>query len=316
MPRQEDGSRVSHASATDACDISVVIPTRNRPQRIMACLAALAAQTYDHDRFEVIVVDDGSDASLAPTVVPFRERMRLELIEQSNAGPARARNVGAARAAGALLAFTDDDCEPQEDWLAALRAHSQARPDCAIGGHTVNALPKNACSTASQLLVDYLYEYHSRAHSRDPDRAPAAPPFFTSNNLAVPASVFRDIGGFDESFPLAAGEDREFCDRWQQRGYHLFHARDAVVRHAHALSLARFWRQHVNYGRGACCLRRARAERGMPAPGIEPLSFYWRLMTYPVRADRSRSALLLVPLMFVSQVANTLGFALERHERG
>lgn len=263
----------------------------------------------------MIVVDDGGDAPLAPVILPFRAHLQVQLVEQKNGGPARARNTGATHATGTLLVFTDDDCEPTPRWLAALHTRFQRYPDRAIGGKTVNALSENAYSSASQLLVDYLYEYYAAATSARADDRPTGPPFFTSNNLAVPAALFREVGGFDPSFPLAAGEDREFCDRWQERGYRLHWVPDAVVRHAHELSWKTFWRQHMNYGRGAFHLRQARASRGGRRIGVEPFSFYARLVTYPVRVRRRRATLLLIGLMFVSQVANALGFVLEARSR-
>jgi GT2 family glycosyltransferase len=296
-------------------DISVIVPTRNRQRELQRSLRALSAQTYPRDRFEVIVVDDGSDSSLALPIAPFHESLRVRLIEQKNAGPARARNTGAEQAAGALLAFTDDDCEPQPEWLTALNERFHQRPDDAIGGETVNGLPENVYSTASQLLVDYLYGYYARPTAQGVGGEPATRPFFTSNNFAVSAALFRRVGGFDESFPLAAGEDREFCDRWQECGYGLLRAPEAHIRHLHALSFATFWRQHVGYGRGAFHLRSARAKRGAPPVGIEPLSFYGRLLTYPLRATRPPRAWLLMALLGVSQVANALGYALEMRRR-
>jgi GT2 family glycosyltransferase len=177
-------------------------------------------------------------------------------------------------------------------------------------GHTVNALSDNACSEASQLLIDYLYSTHA---SRDSRRDGAdSPAFFTSNNLAVPAHLFRHLRGFDESFPLAGGEDREFCDRWQFLGYRLVYLPRAIVRHAHGLSFARFWRQHVNYGRGAFRLRHTRLARGRPGLSLQPLSFYVRLVGYPRRVAHSGSSARLMALMLTSQVANALGFLLER----
>jgi GT2 family glycosyltransferase len=275
------------------------------------CLRALVSQTYPRDRFEVIVVDDGGDCPLASSLAPFDALLRLHLIERGKGGPARARNAGATHASGSLLAFTDDDCEAEPGWLAALHACFSRCPDRAIGGEIVNALQDNTYSAASQLLVDYLYEFHGARQLPDASGGRKSPRFFTSNNLAVPAALFDAIGGFDESFPLAAGEDREFCDRWQQHGYRLLRAPEAVVRHAHALSLPKFWRQHVNYGRGAFHLRRARIARGAPAVELEQFSFYRQLLTYPVRARRQQPALALMTLMFVSQMANALGFALE-----
>lgn len=304
----EIGAAVSSDKQTETPVVSVVIPTHNRPARVRACLAALAQQTMARARFEVIVVDDGSDAPLDATVEPFRARLNVHLIRQANAGPASARNRGARHATATLLAFTDDDCEPAPDWLAGLVAVHQDDPEAALGGATVNALSDNVCSTASQLLVDYLYDYHARSTCDETTT------FFTSNNLAVPTTLFQAVGGFDESFPLAAGEDREFCDRWQQRGHRLRHVPAAVIRHSHNLSMRGFWRQHFNYGRGAFHFQRARLAAGRPAPRREPLSFYLGLIAYPAKATRARRAHLSA-MMFVSQVANVLGYGRERWRR-
>jgi GT2 family glycosyltransferase len=289
--------------AAPACDISVVIPTRNRPTKLHRCLASLSEQTLGRDRFEVIVVNDGGPP-LDATLDVWRNRLRLRTINQSHAGPAAARNAGASAAHGALLAFTDDDCEPQPEWLTECVNRLHQAPHQAIGGHTQNALQDNAYSSASQLLIDYLYERHAAVRTR-------MPAFLTSNNLAVSTEIFNRLGGFDRSFTRAAAEDRDFCERWQEHGYQLAHLPSAVVRHAHSLTLASFWRQHVNYGRGAYTLRRVRAARGTQATKPEPLSFYVGLFKYPLRTPSLKSPL-LVALLFVSQVANTFGFALER----
>jgi GT2 family glycosyltransferase len=303
---------VSTPEQTPICIVSVIIPTRNRAEKIRACLTALAAQTLPPAQYEVVVVDDGSEQSLKPVIADFANRLPVRLIEQPSAGPAKARNAGAASARGELLAFTDDDCEPAPDWLAVLCASHKRAPDKAIGGHTVNSVDGNVYSEASQLLVDYLYDYNARkARSTDGPgpvaASPAPPAFFTSNNLAVGSRLFAAVGGFGASFSLAAGEDREFCDRWQQNGYQLLYVPEAVVRHGHVLSLARFWRQHANYGHGASDLRRARVERGMPRMRMEPLSFYLGLVAYPLRRASSRRWTLM-GLMVVSQVANATGF--------
>ena len=152
---------------------------------------------------------------MEPVVDRFRDSMQLRLIRRANAGPASARNTGAAVAASPLLVFTDDDCEPEVEWLSALHAQSMEHPECLIGGQTINGLPDNVYAAASQLLIDYLYQYQASVSTHGERAAPA---FFTANNFGVPAALFRRVGGFDESFPLAGGEDRELCDRWQHLG--------------------------------------------------------------------------------------------------
>ncbi|MFQ4136062.1 glycosyltransferase family 2 protein [Nodosilinea sp. PGN35] len=285
---------------------SVVIPTYNRPERLASCLLSLTRLSYPRDGFEVIVVDDGSAQPLAATVEPFEAVLNLTLLRQVNSGPAKARNAGAARAQGQYLVFTDDDCQPHPSWLNALAAQLDQQPLALVGGHTLNALPDNVFSTASQLLIDYLYDYYNSRR---------APSFFASNNFAMAAEQFRQLGGFDTSFPLAAGEDREFCDRWLQHGFPMAYAPEARVDHSHHLSLRRFWRQHFNYGRGAYCFHRVRSRRAAAQVKVEPLEFYWQLLTYPLVRRFQVQGMLLSGLLLMSQVANVVGFFWERRQQ-
>lgn len=291
---------VSPSSAATACRISIIIPTYGRPQRLSRCLAAIAALKYPRDAFEVIVVDDGSDPPIAPVTVPFQQVLNLTVLRQQNAGPATARNAGAAIAWGQFLVFTDDDCTPHPGWLQALMTELDHQTDCLVGGCTINALSRNLFSTASQLLVDYLYTYLNGD--------PASAAFFTSNNFAMTKTLFQRLGGFDTTFPLAAGEDREFCDRWLQAGYPMHYVPEACIDHFHNLSLKAFWRQHFNYGRGAFHFHQIRAQRNSEPIKVEPLSFYWHLLTFPFSQGKLWSALPLSLLLFISQVANVVGF--------
>jgi glycosyltransferase involved in cell wall biosynthesis len=139
---------------------SIVVPTYQRPGQLAACLQSLTYLDYSRADFEVIVVDDGSAMPTDKVVQPFRDQLEVVLLRQANAGPAAARNTGAARARGTFLAFTDDDCTPAPQWLQALAKHFATSPDYAIGGQTHNALPANPYATASQLLISYLYAYY------------------------------------------------------------------------------------------------------------------------------------------------------------
>lgn len=289
-----------------ALEFSIVIPTYNRPERLASCLHSLTQLSYPRDRFEVIVVDDGSAQPMAPTVAPFESALNLTLLRQVNSGPAQARNAGAARAQGQYLVFTDDDCQPHPYWLSAMATELEQQPQALVGGHTLNALPSNVFSTASQLLIDYLYDYYNNSRQ--------APSFFASNNFALATEQFRQLGGFDTSFPLAAGEDREFCDRWLQQGLPMAYAPEARVDHSHHLSLRRFWRQHFNYGRGAYCFHQVRARRAAEQVKVEPLEFYWQLLTYPLAQSFQLRGMVLSGLLFVSQVANVMGFFWERSQ--
>jgi len=293
---------------TETPRFSIVIPTYNRPAQLAICLQACAGLDYRHDRFEVIVVDDGGSTPLDEIIGRFHGALTLKLLRQENTGPAAARNRGVSEASGEFLAFTDDDCAPAPNWLRALAEQCITSPDCAVGGRTENVLTHNLYSTASQLLISYLFSYYNAV--------PRAATFFPSNNLAFPAARFRDIGGFDMTYPRAAGEDRELCDRWLHHGHRMVYAVEAVVYHAHDLSLLTYWFQHFHYGQGALCFHQVRANRGQRRIKVEPPMFYLNMLRYPFVSAQGVKALFLTFLLVTAQVANATGFLWERIRKG
>jgi glycosyltransferase involved in cell wall biosynthesis len=281
-------------------DFSIVVPAHNRPLGLGKCLEAIATQAYPVERYEVIVVDDGSDESLEPVVIPFLDRLNVTLLTQANSGPARARNFGAAAARGRYIVFTDDDCSPEPGWLGAFARKLAANPGCAVGGNTVNGLAGNPFSSASQALIDYLYRHWN------PDADDAL--FIASNNLAFPSARFVEISGFDTNFPLAAAEDRELCDRWRSQGGRILFAPDAMVHHFHALNLKTFLVQHFNYGRGALIfrdIRRRGSGQRKPAPSRLP---YLPLIKYAFTRDRGSRGVVVAILVGLSQIVMPLGY--------
>lgn len=285
---------------------SIIIPTYNRPMQLIDCLDAISRLDYPSDRFEVIIVDDGSVTPFETVVASFHDRLDVTLLKQLHAGPATARNNGAAQAKGEFFAFTDDDCAPASNWLQTLAALFNKAPDCAIGGQTVNALPDNLYSTTSQLLVDYLYTYYNV----DPNQAR----FLTGSNLTVPAKHFHALGGFDNTF-AGAGEDREFCDRWIYHGYQMIYAPEVLVFHFHILAFRSFWRQHFNYGSAAFGFQQKCHRYRQERVRLEPLSFYIKLLYSPFSLSCGKRKPLLAMLLMVSQIANTAGYFWERINR-
>lgn len=274
---------------------SIVVPSFRRPAHLAECLAALGR--LRGGPYEIIVVDDGSPRSLEPVCAAFGGTVRY--LWQDNAGPAAARNAGAAAARADILAFTDDDCQPRPDWMEALLAHHRGDESRLVGGRVMNLLVENPYAAASQSLCDFLYEWF--------DASGGQAPFFTSNNIACSRSAFERLGGFDATFPLAAAEDRDFGLRWRDAGGELVYAPDAIVGHSHNLDLGSFLRQHANYGRGARHLHRVQDGRGDPRPKLEALRFYLNLVGYPAqRADRAPMA--QCALLALSQLAMVGGY--------
>jgi glycosyltransferase involved in cell wall biosynthesis len=269
---------------------SVIVPTRDRPDQLRRCLEALERQTASG--FEVVVVDDGSvDGRAVAHVVAGSAHARL--VVGAGRGPAAARNVGAAAAAGRLLCFTDDDCRPEPDWLDAI-AGSVARGADVVAGRTSTALVANPCSVASQTITNHLMD-----ESRDDARGTTG--FAPTSNVACRAEVWRAVP-FDDRYPSAAGEDRDWCARLSERGVAVHVEPAARVWHDQDLTLRGFWRQQVRYGRGALRFHR----RPGTGRGLQPARFYTGL----VRAGFAHGAAVGV-VVLLAQVATAFGIVAE-----
>jgi glycosyltransferase involved in cell wall biosynthesis len=257
--------------------ISVIVPTRDRPLALEACLSALDAQTVG-DELEVVVVDDGSTAGETVAQVVARHP-DARLLRRGGAGPAAARNVGARAARADMLLFTDDDCVPDVDWAEELMAAIQAGAE-AVAGTTLNT--GGALADASSVI----------------SWAPASvEPFAPTNNLACTKAVFEAVP-FDESYQQAAAEDREWCARLAATGHALRSQPSARVHHRQRLTPMSFVLRQVRYGRGAYRFRSS-ARRS-----LEPASFYVSL----VRRGFSRGFRVGV-LVALAQVATAYGWA-------
>ncbi|HKW67555.1 MAG TPA: glycosyltransferase [Terriglobales bacterium] len=279
---------------------SVIVPTHNRPKQLAACLQAIAEMDYPRDGFEVIVVDDGGAASLQEIHHSYRNRMNLCFLRRERGGPAAARNTGVEHARGRYLAFTDDDCAPSRDWLTRLQERFERAPDVLCGGRSVNGLDANPYSAASQAVIDVVYSWQPNARE--------FPQFFASNNLAVPADLFRRVGGFYPAFEVS--EDREFCDRWTHHGYAMAYAPEVVIYHHHSLSLRALLNQHFNYGRGARRFHLRREHLGWGQFHSDS-SFYVRLIRHGL-ANPFAGIGATVALLTCTQMAVAAGYFWER----
>ena len=278
---------------------SVVIPTYARPRELAACLGGLTAMDFPREQFEVIIADDGSPSSLEALVKDFQDRLAVSLLTQANAGPAAARNRGAARASGRYLAFLDDDCIPDRDWLNELANCFRRMPEHLVAGRSVNALPANPYSTATQLIVSYVHEHSVERHG--------GLRLFNTTNMAMPRRLFHQLAGFNTA--LRTSEDYDFCSRWQNAGYQVTYAPAAIVHHAHDLRFTTFCRQHFQYGRGL--LRYHLTADKSRHPRRAHLSFYASLVRFPLTQGGGARPWLHAALVALSQAAILAGAVLE-----
>ena len=212
--------------------ISVIIPVHNGSQTLPACLQALKDQTRRPD--EVIVVDDGSTDRTAAVAAGFG----ATVLSQTRAGPAAARNRGAAVARGQILLFTDADCAPATDWLERLAA-SFADP-------TVAGAKGCYRTRQPELVARFVQqEYQDRY-----DRMAGQPQidFVDTYSAAYRRDLFVATGGFDTTFPTASVEDQEFSFRLAQQGHRLVYVPGAVVFHRHNRTVGAYVRRKFRIG--------------------------------------------------------------------
>lgn len=209
--------------------VSVVIPTYNRRPILEKCLLALERQQAcpEIDRYEVVVVDDGSTDGTPDWLRGAAERFpHVRLIEQSHGGPAEGRNRGVDHAYGDVIVFIDSDLVVTDSFLSchasSLVRSWEARGDrlCFTYGAVVNTANFEQPTAERHKLRDLSWAY------------------FATGNVAIAKEVLQRAGLFDTGFRLYGWEDLELGERLRRMGVQLIKCPAAVGYHWHpALTL-------------------------------------------------------------------------------
>ena len=212
--------------------ISVVVPTRDRPELLQRCLTALKNQTVP---IEIVVVED-----------------------KEGRGPAWARNEGVRRAQGQVICFTDDDCAPFPSWAKSLATPILTGTAQSTAGPTHIAAGATPADLAWEAIVSYLQQQATKPGT-------SSPGFAATANLACARELMERLP-FDESFPAAAGEDRDWAERASRLGAAPQLAPQALVLHQPGMRVRDFLRQQYRYGKGAALYRSPGKGRRLGSP--------------------------------------------------
>lgn len=216
--------------------VSIIIPAYNAESTLGACIEACLKQSRPDQldaTLEILVVDDGSTDGTAAIAQRYPG---VRYIRQENAGPAAARNCGAKAAIGDILAFTDSDCVPRSDWVERLlRGFEEG-----VGGVGGTYDIENPAYRLAR-LVHYEIQARHAAFGREVD-------FLGSFNVAYARAAFEAVGGFNEAFREASGEDNELAYRLHDQGWKLHFQPDAIVGHVHPSRLFSYLRAQKKHG--------------------------------------------------------------------
>ncbi|HEX7034353.1 MAG TPA: glycosyltransferase [Pseudomonadales bacterium] len=198
-------------------DVSVIVPVYDHWDLVPRLLERLRAQSLSQDRFEVLLVDNGSTQFSPPDELPGNVR----ILTCSTPGSYAARNAAIEAARGAWLVFTDADCLPRSDWLERLLHEAERSPNEPI-------LIAGRVDVVASSSAPNRYEMYDIVKGI-PQSWYVARGYAATANLAAPAQVVRELNGFDAS--RFSGGDYDFCRRASRAGVGLRYADDAVVEH-------------------------------------------------------------------------------------
>jgi glycosyltransferase involved in cell wall biosynthesis len=223
---------------------SVIITTHNRPGLVVACVESVLAQTYP--RYEIIVVDDGSQPRTARALAAYQAGGGIHYIWQRQQGWGAARLTGVQRSRGEIAAFLDDDCAAPPGWLARYAQVYRDHPDADGAGGALR--PGQHMNLAGRKQYDGHRAYFNRLN---------APLGVTADQ---PGRVWFTFGGnrtFRRDVWLGAQRDRRawYYDdtlidlRLREQGARIYYEPDAWVAHHYVLSVEQRIRAAYRYGR-------------------------------------------------------------------
>ena len=234
-------------SPEDQAFVSVVVPCFNGMKTIGDCLSSLADQTYSRDRFEVLLVDNGSRDGTCEFVQASFPWVRL--VHCSEKGSGYARNAGIREARGELLLSTDSDCVADKSWIAQLvTLFQQAPPEvAAIGGIIRPFSTRTAVEKYKRTWVG-----QPNANGKEPGVRYTATP-----NAAFRTSIIRLVGSFDGALGF---DDTDLGIRLIKAGYQIQYTDLAIVYHRNPASLAELYQHKSKYGKFGFDLARKHPE--------------------------------------------------------
>jgi mycofactocin system glycosyltransferase len=231
--------------------VTVIIPVRNRPREIAACLQSLSRLEYSREKIEIIVIDDASDDGTPDVISTFPVQF-IALKERRQAS--FCRNLGAQKARGDILAFLDSDCVADPLWLRELIPAFSDPSGGAVGGAVDAYYTKKGLDCYEKVKSSLnMGSWAKSSHEMNP--------FFylPSCNLLVRRALFLLLQGFKED--MHVGEDVDFCWKLQDEGHRIEYRPVGTVYHRHRNTIRGFCARRFDYGTSEPLLQQSHANR-------------------------------------------------------
>lgn len=219
--------------------ISIIIAIYNRKDELFELLNSLSLQT--NKDFEVIIVDDGSQIALLPTVELFKEQLQIQYFKKDNSGPGLSRNYGARRARNNWLVFVDSDVIVEKYYIENIKKNL-AKISCdAFGGADkahkgFNLVQKAISYSMTSVFTTGGIRGNKKAVTKFQPR---------SFNMGVKKEAFEKVGGFSE---MRIGEDPDLSMSLWENGFNTTFFDDIAVYHKRRVDFGKFSKQVYQFG--------------------------------------------------------------------
>jgi len=236
VPGTAPSTQVAPQAAASRPFVSVIIPVYNDTDRLVQCLQSLESQSYPSQRYEVVVVDNGSTEAVEPRLGEFSHAVAAH---ETRPGSYAARNRGIEIARGDVLVFTDADCLPARDWLEA-GISAMTGLDAPLLAGRIDVFPARENEPNAVELYEMNYAFSPQDHAQAGIAATA--------NLFTRRSVMDEVGNFDPS--LKSFGDASWTARAVSAGYVVTYCDAARVRHPARRSLRELRQRYMRFAGG------------------------------------------------------------------
>ena len=225
---------------------SIIVPSFNRSDEIKELVQSFQRLRFDRDKFEVIIIDDGSTDHTIDFLKNYQTKanFKLSYYSQKNRGPGAARNLGMQKAAGDFFIFIDSDCAVPDTWLSQIdSALVQNKADAFGGPDTYRDDFPAILKAVNYTMTSFL----TTGGLRGKKGKKLATFYPRSFNMGISRQLAKRVGGFGS---LRHGQDIEFSNRIIKSGAGIVFVADAPVYHKRRTNITRFYRQVFNWGVG------------------------------------------------------------------
>lgn len=231
--------------------VSIIIPVLNRSSYLLNCLQALNRQSYPNHSYEILVIDNGSTENIKAVTALFEN---VTMLYESKSGSYNARNAGILAAKGDILAFTDADCLPEENWIEEGVKALISVPNCGLVAGEIQFSFHNPKRPNVIELCDSVMHLQQQYYLRDSH-------FGVTANLFTFKKTIEAVGCFDST--LKSGGDQEWGQRVFEAGYHQLYAAQAKIQHPARASFKDFYLKVTRTARGTAMLRTRKRHLGI-----------------------------------------------------